>query len=181
MSAQTRAVDFEEPLKLYWQPGCTACLRMKEFFTRHGVDYISINVLTDTKELQELVQLAGRHIPIARRGNDWADGQVLSELARIGGIDLGSEQPVKFIDFSAPAGGSYESWKALIAYDALKKLFAVPSLELRKSTTLPNGKTDQTVIAIDTLGLEAAWQMLSASGCPAPVSAGMLTPANERR
>lgn len=92
MSAQTRAADFEEPLKLYWQPGCTACLRMKEFFTRHGVDYISINVLTDTKELQELVQLAGRHIPIARRGNDWADGQVLSELARIGGIDLGSEQ-----------------------------------------------------------------------------------------
>ena len=93
----------------------------------------------------------------------------------------GSEQPVKFVDFSAPAGGFRESWKALIAYDALKKLFAVPSLELRKSTTLPDGKTDQIVIAIDTLGLEAAWRVLSASGCPAPVGAGILAPENERR
>jgi hypothetical protein len=94
----------------------------------------------------------------------------ISDAAAVGSSSLsliaGSVQPVKFVDFSAPAGGSYESWKALIAYDALKKLFAVPSLELRKSTTLPDGKTDQTVIAIDTLGLEAAWQVLSASGCP---------------
>jgi hypothetical protein len=88
----------------------------------------------------------------------------------------GSEQPVRLVDFSAPEGGSHEIWKALIAYDALKKLFAVPSLELRKSMTLPDGKTDQKVIAIETLGLEAAWRVLSASGCP-----GMLTPANERR
>jgi hypothetical protein len=94
----------------------------------------------------------------------------------------GSEQPVKFVNFSAPEGGSHEIWKALIAYDALKKLFAVPIMELRKSMTLPDGKTDQKVIAIETLGLEAAWRVLSASGCPAPpVSAGMLTPANERR
>lgn len=92
MNVQTGAVNFQEPLKLYWQPGCTACLRMKEFFTRHGVDYVSVNVLTDTAELKELVQLAGRHIPIARRGDQWADGQVLSELARIGGIDLGAEK-----------------------------------------------------------------------------------------
>jgi hypothetical protein len=109
-----------------------------------------------------------------------------SDAAAVGSSSLsliaGSEQPVKFVDFSAPSGGSHESWKALIAYDALKKLFAVPSLELRKSTTLQDGKTDRTVIAVDTLGLEAAWQVLSASGCPAPpVSAGMLTPANERR
>jgi len=47
---------------------------------------------------------------------------------------------VKFVNFAAPAGGSHEIWKALIASDALKKLFAVPSLELRKSTTLPDGK-----------------------------------------
>jgi hypothetical protein len=94
----------------------------------------------------------------------------------------GSEQPVKLLNFSAPEGGPREIWKVLVADDVLKKLFAVPSLELRKSMTLPDGKTDQTVIAIDTLGLEAAWRVLSASGCPAPpVSAGMPAPANERR
>src|SRR5882724_5970285 len=75
-----------EPLKVYWQPGCTGCLRMKEFLTKHGVDFISINVLTDPDGCEELVRLAGRRVPIARRGNDWVDGQVLSDLARIAGI-----------------------------------------------------------------------------------------------
>lgn len=75
-----------EPLKVYWQPGCTGCLRMKEFLTRHGVEYISINVLVDEEGRDELVRLAGRRIPIARRGDDWADGQILSDLARIAGI-----------------------------------------------------------------------------------------------
>ena len=78
-----------EPLKVYWQPGCTGCLRMKEFLTRHNVDFISINVLQDREGLEELVGLAGRQVPIARRGEDWVDGQVLADLARIAGIPWG--------------------------------------------------------------------------------------------
>ena len=34
-------------IKAYWQPGCTSCLRMKEFLTRHGVPFVSVNVLED--------------------------------------------------------------------------------------------------------------------------------------
>ncbi|MGH8851512.1 MAG: glutaredoxin domain-containing protein [Casimicrobiaceae bacterium] len=79
---------WREPLKVYWQPGCTGCLRMKEFLTNHGVEFISINVLADKEGCDELVQLAGRRVPIARRGNDWVDGQVLADLARIAGISL---------------------------------------------------------------------------------------------
>jgi hypothetical protein len=30
-------------VKAYWQPGCTSCLRMKEFLTKHGVAFISVN------------------------------------------------------------------------------------------------------------------------------------------
>jgi hypothetical protein len=81
-----------EPLKVYWQPGCTGCLRMKEFLTSHGVEFISINVLADPEGCEELVRLAGRRVPIARRGNDWVDGQVLSDLARIAGISLAPRQ-----------------------------------------------------------------------------------------
>jgi arsenate reductase-like glutaredoxin family protein len=33
-----------ERVRVFWQPGCTSCLRTKEFLTRHGVDYESINV-----------------------------------------------------------------------------------------------------------------------------------------
>ena len=83
-----------EPLKVYWQPGCTGCLRMKEFLTSHGVEFISINVLEDPEGCQELVRLAGRRVPIARRGDDWVDGQVLSDLARIAGISLTPWRPL---------------------------------------------------------------------------------------
>ena len=79
-------VDTQERLQVYWQPGCTACLRMKEFLTRHGVAFESINVLANPDGLDELVRLAGRRVPIARRGQDWVDGQVLGDLARIAGI-----------------------------------------------------------------------------------------------
>ena len=37
----------DTPIKAYWQPGCTSCLRMKEFLARHGVPFVSINVLED--------------------------------------------------------------------------------------------------------------------------------------
>jgi arsenate reductase-like glutaredoxin family protein len=30
---------------VYWQPGCTSCLRTKEFLAKHGVAYVSRNVL----------------------------------------------------------------------------------------------------------------------------------------
>jgi uncharacterized damage-inducible protein DinB len=61
---------------------------MKEFLTKHGVEFISVNVLTDREGLDELSKLAGRHVPIARRGDEWVDGQVLADLARIAGIEL---------------------------------------------------------------------------------------------
>src|SRR5688572_20371196 len=70
ISTQRRGIA--EPLMVYWQPGCTGCLRMKEFLTRHGVEYVSINVLENDEGREELIRLAGRRIPIARRGDAWA-------------------------------------------------------------------------------------------------------------
>ncbi len=92
-----------EPLKVYWQPGCTGCLRMKEFLTRHGVEYVSINVLENDEGREELIRLAGRHIPIARRGDDWADGQVLADLARVAGIDWTNERALDPADLAVRA------------------------------------------------------------------------------
>ena len=89
MTANESSKPALEPLKVYWQPGCTGCLRMKEFLTKHGVEFISVNVLEDREGLEELVKVAGRHVPIARRGNGWVDGQVIADLARIAGIPWG--------------------------------------------------------------------------------------------
>jgi glutaredoxin/uncharacterized damage-inducible protein DinB len=76
----------EEALKVYWQPGCSSCLRTKEFLTKHGVPFVSINVLADREAFDDLARLGVRRVPIVRRGDDWVDGQVLKDLARIAGI-----------------------------------------------------------------------------------------------
>ena len=37
----------EIPLKVYWQPGCSSCLKTKEFLIANGMEFDSINVLED--------------------------------------------------------------------------------------------------------------------------------------
>ena len=76
-------------VKAYWQPGCTSCLRMKEFLTKHRVAFVSINVLEDKSAFAELEALGIRSVPIVRRGEEWANGQVLRDVARVAGINWG--------------------------------------------------------------------------------------------
>lgn len=79
----------DEPLKVYWKPGCSACLRTKEFLTKSGVPFVSVNVVEDEESFNELTRLGVRRVPIVRRGDEWVDGQVLKDLARIAGIRTG--------------------------------------------------------------------------------------------
>ena len=79
-------------VKAYWQPGCTSCLRMKEFLTQHGVPFVSVNVLEDKDAFEELAALGVRSVPIIRRGSEWANGQVLRDVARIAGVPWGGTQ-----------------------------------------------------------------------------------------
>ena len=80
----------EPEIRAYWQPGCTSCLRMKEFLTRHGVPFVSVNVLADKGAMEELAKLGVRSVPIVQRGKDWANGQVLRDVARVAGIPYGA-------------------------------------------------------------------------------------------
>jgi Glutaredoxin/DinB superfamily len=79
--------DSTQPaLKVYWQPGCSSCLRVKEFLTQRKVPFVSVNVLADKAGFIELAELGLRRVPIVRCGGEWADGQVLRDVARVAGI-----------------------------------------------------------------------------------------------
>jgi hypothetical protein len=54
-------------------------------------------VLEDESALQELASLGLRQVPIVARGEKWADGQILQDVARLAGIPYGNTQmlPVK--------------------------------------------------------------------------------------
>ena len=69
-------------ITVYWQPGCTSCLRTKEFLTAHGIAFRSVNVRTEAGALEELDRLGVRTVPVVSRGNDYVLAQDIDELAR---------------------------------------------------------------------------------------------------
>lgn len=74
-------------VSVYWQPGCTSCLRAKEFLTRHKVPFRSRNVLADVGAYEELARFGIKRVPIVSLGENWVDGQSLKDVARLVGID----------------------------------------------------------------------------------------------
>ncbi|MDN3987578.1 glutaredoxin domain-containing protein [Zwartia vadi] len=75
-----------EVIRVYWQPGCTSCLRTKEFLTRYDIPFESRNVLGDPKAFEELAEFGLRQVPIVTKGKNWANGQVLKDVADLVGI-----------------------------------------------------------------------------------------------
>lgn len=98
-------VDSE--IHLYWATGCTSCLRVKEFLERNDVKFVSHNVVqsddsiadpadetaigvqgVDPEMIDEMAALGlPEHVPIVRRGEEWADGKDLEEIANLVDIE----------------------------------------------------------------------------------------------
>ncbi len=116
------------PLTVYWQPGCTSCLRTKEFLTRHGVPFVSVNVVADAQGFEALARLGLRQVPIVARGDDWVNGQVIKDVARIAGISLDTQRMLAPAELATRIG---------IMLGAARRAF-VQLPELMLDTTLPN-------------------------------------------
>ncbi|NKB37745.1 MAG: hypothetical protein GKR93_11325 [Gammaproteobacteria bacterium] len=71
---------------VYWQPGCSSCLRTKEFLTKHGIQYNSINVQEDNDAFDNLSRLGARSIPVVTRGEEFVYAQDIDVLADFLGI-----------------------------------------------------------------------------------------------
>ncbi|NQV83633.1 MAG: hypothetical protein HQ494_07400 [Rhodospirillales bacterium] len=81
------ATDTQTPLKVYWQPGCSSCLKTKEFLIANGMEFDSINVLEDERGFRELEAFGVKLVPIVARGSDWANGAVFRDVARVAGFE----------------------------------------------------------------------------------------------
>ena len=81
----------DDTISVYWQTGCTSCLRTKEFLERHGVPFRSCNVLETPEALDELKRFGLRQVPIVVRGDAWANGQIMRDVAKLCGIPMGEQ------------------------------------------------------------------------------------------
>jgi glutaredoxin len=78
-----------ERVRVFWQPGCTSCLRTKEFLTGQGVDYESINVHGNPAGMEELRKLGARSVPIVARGDQFVFAQSLADVVRFLDLKVG--------------------------------------------------------------------------------------------
>jgi len=102
-----------ERVKVFWQPGCSSCLRTKEFLSKNGVDYESINVHGNPAGMEELNKLGARSVPIVARGGKFVFAQTLTDVIRFLDLDiqlqehLSPEELVAKIRIVLPAAARY--------------------------------------------------------------------------
>lgn len=145
-----------ETVKAYWQPGCTSCLRMKEFLTRHGVPFQSINVLAEPQAFAALAELGVRSVPIVQRGKDWANGQVLRDVARVAGIAWGGAAML-------PVPELYR--RLTVIQTAAHRLFAqIP--DERIGDQLPNRPRSYAQLTYHIFNIADAWLEHEVKGLP---------------
>lgn len=75
-------------LKVYWRPGCSSCVRIKEFLSGLGVEYESINVSATPEAMDDLRALGVRTVPVVARGSDYVFAQELADVSRFIGRDV---------------------------------------------------------------------------------------------
>ena len=81
-----------DDFKVYWQPGCSSCLRAKEFLATRGIAYESINVRTRPEAMEELAGLGAQSVPVVAQGKRFVFAQDLGDLARFVGVEFDRAQ-----------------------------------------------------------------------------------------
>jgi uncharacterized damage-inducible protein DinB len=89
--AETQAVQFTDEIEGYWIPGCSSCLRMKEFLTRSGVPFTAIN-LEECPDASRKLDHFGVLPPVVIRGDRAVAGLDLVGIAELIGIDYDPPQ-----------------------------------------------------------------------------------------
>ncbi|SPB13615.1 hypothetical protein NOV72_00879 [Caballeronia novacaledonica] len=73
-------------IRVFWQPGCSSCLRTKEFLTRQGIEFESIDVHNDPEGLAALTALGARSVPVVALGSKYTLCQSINDVIRF--LDL---------------------------------------------------------------------------------------------
>lgn len=76
----------DAPTRVYWAPGCTSCLRTKEFLRKQGVPFVPVNVAADPGAMDELRALGARSVPVVARGDRYVYAQTLKQVREFLGL-----------------------------------------------------------------------------------------------
>lgn len=108
-------MDTLSPVKVrvFWQPGCSSCLRTKEFLTKQGVEFEAIDVHNDPQGMEQLLALGARSVPIVAVGNRYTFAQSMNDVIKFLGlktkplVPLPADQLVARLDLVLTAAARY--------------------------------------------------------------------------
>src|ERR687887_150313 len=108
-------------LRVYWRPGCSSCVKVKEFLANLGVDYESINVSARPEAMEELRALGVRTVPVVARGAEYVFAQELADVSAFIG---------RRVDFQRLAPPElYDTWQKVLAA-AQRHVLQIPAARL---------------------------------------------------
>lgn len=73
-------------IKVFWMPGCTSCLRTKEFLAKQGIEFESINVHENPEGMAQLQALGARSVPVVSLGDRYTLCQSFGDVVKF--LDL---------------------------------------------------------------------------------------------
>ncbi|MFI8595566.1 DinB family protein [Microbacterium sp. NPDC078428] len=73
-------------IEIYWMPGCSSCLRLKEFVEKTGKPYVAINVEAEPARAGKLTE-RGMRVPALCVGDRCVNGVHLPTVAELIGVD----------------------------------------------------------------------------------------------
>ena len=75
-------------LKVYWRPGCSSCVKVKEHLSQLGIEYESIDVAARPEAMQDLLAFGVKTVPVVARGGEFVFAQALEDVSRFVGRDF---------------------------------------------------------------------------------------------
>ena len=113
-------------LRVYWRPGCSSCVKVKEFLTNLGVEYESVNVSARPEAMEELRALGVRTVPVVARGKEYVFAQELADVSAFIG---------RKVDFQRlPPAALYDKWQKVLAA-AQRHVMQMPAAGLPERAT----------------------------------------------
>jgi len=92
--------DLDTKLRVYWRPGCSSCVKVKEYLKQQGVAFESIDVAARPEAMQELLAFGVKTVPVVARGGEFVFAQALEDVSRFIGkkFDLDRLPPEKLVE-----------------------------------------------------------------------------------
>jgi len=79
-------------LKVYWRPGCSSCVKVKEFLAQQGVEFESIDVAARPEAMKDLLAFGVKTVPVVARGGEFVFAQALEDVSKFIGKQVRFER-----------------------------------------------------------------------------------------